>query len=41
METPESWISSYEKNPMQIPELKDLFRPLPKSLEQRSELERQ
>ncbi|MGZ5280012.1 MAG: spore photoproduct lyase family protein, partial [Pseudobdellovibrionaceae bacterium] len=26
METPESWISSYEKTPLQVPELKDLFR---------------
>lgn len=30
METPESWISSYEKTPMQVDGLKDLFRPLPK-----------
>jgi len=30
METPESWISSYDKTPLQVPELKDLFRPLPK-----------
>lgn len=30
METPETWISSFEKTPMQVPELKDLFRPLPK-----------
>lgn len=29
METPETWISSLEKIPMQIPELKDLFKPLP------------
>ncbi|MEZ0392492.1 MAG: radical SAM protein [Pseudobdellovibrionaceae bacterium] len=30
METPESWISSYEKTPLQVPELKEIFRPLPK-----------
>lgn len=30
METPESWISAYEKTPNQVSELKDLFRPLPK-----------
>jgi hypothetical protein len=30
METPESWISSYDKTPMQVEELKDIFRPLPK-----------
>ena len=30
METPESWISSFEKTPMQIQELKEIFRPLPK-----------
>lgn len=30
METPESWISSFESHPMQIDGLKDLFRPLPK-----------
>lgn len=30
METPETWISAYEKNPMQQSELKELFRPLPK-----------
>lgn len=30
METPESWISSFESHPMQIEGLKDLFRPLPK-----------
>lgn len=30
METPESWISSYDKTPLQVPELKDIFRPLPK-----------
>jgi spore photoproduct lyase len=30
METPESWISSYDKTPRQVPELRDLFRPLPK-----------
>jgi spore photoproduct lyase len=30
METPESWISSYENNPMQMGELKELFRPLPR-----------
>ena len=29
METPETWISSFESQPMQKPELKDLFRPLP------------
>lgn len=30
METPETWISSFEATPMQVPELKPLFRPLPK-----------
>ena len=30
METPETWISSYDKTPMQIDPLKDFFRPLPK-----------
>jgi spore photoproduct lyase len=30
METPETWISSFEATPMQVPELKTLFRPLPK-----------
>lgn len=30
METPESWISSYDKTPLQVSELKDIFRPLPK-----------
>jgi hypothetical protein len=30
METPESWISSYDKTPLQVPELKEIFRPLPK-----------
>jgi hypothetical protein len=30
METPEAWISSYEKTPLQVEELKDIFRPLPK-----------
>lgn len=30
METPESWISSFESHPMQVDGLKDLFRPLPK-----------
>jgi spore photoproduct lyase len=29
METPETWISAFEAQPMQKPELKDLFRPLP------------
>lgn len=29
METPETWISALEKVPMQIPELKTLFKPLP------------
>lgn len=29
METPESWISTYQQTPMQKPELKELFRPLP------------
>lgn len=28
METPETWISSFEKTAQQIPELKELFRPL-------------
>lgn len=30
METPETWISAYEKTPLQVEELKDIFRPLPK-----------
>lgn len=30
METPESWISAYSQSPLQKPELKELFRPLPK-----------
>jgi hypothetical protein len=29
METPETWIKALEKIPMQMPELKDLFKPLP------------
>ncbi len=29
METPETWISSLEKIPMQIPGIKDMFKPLP------------
>ena len=29
METPETWISSLEKIPMQIPEIKNMFKPLP------------
>jgi spore photoproduct lyase len=29
METPETWIKSFEKIPMQMPELKNLFKPLP------------
>lgn len=29
METPETWIKALEKIPMQIPELKDMFKPLP------------
>ena len=29
METPETWIKSFEKIPMQMPELKDFFKPLP------------
>lgn len=30
METPETWISSYEQHPMKVDGLRDLFRPLPK-----------
>lgn len=30
METPETWISSFEKTPMQVEGLKNFFRPLPK-----------
>lgn len=30
METPETWIANYDKTPMQVPELRSLFRPLPK-----------
>ena len=30
METPETWLSSFEATPMQVEELKPLFRPLPK-----------
>lgn len=29
METPETWIQSFEKIPMQVPELRSLFKPLP------------
>lgn len=29
METPETWIQSFDKIPMQIPELRSLFKPLP------------
>lgn len=29
METPETWIQTFEKVPMQVPELKQLFKPLP------------
>ncbi len=29
METPETWISTFEAQPLQKPELKDMFRPLP------------
>ena len=29
METPETWIGSFEKIPMQMPELRGLFKPLP------------
>ena len=29
METPETWISTFEAMPLQKPELKELFRPLP------------
>lgn len=29
METPETWIQSFEKTPMQVDGLKDFFRPLP------------
>ena len=29
METPETWIQSFEKVPMQLPELRSLFKPLP------------
>jgi spore photoproduct lyase len=29
METPETWIQSFEKIPMQMPELRGLFKPLP------------
>ncbi len=29
METPETWISTFESQPSQRPELKELFRPLP------------
>jgi hypothetical protein len=30
MESPESWISTYDSMPRQIPELETFFRPLPK-----------
>lgn len=30
MESPESWVSTYSAMPRQIPELENLFRPLPK-----------
>ncbi len=29
METPETWIGSFDKIPMQMPELKSVFKPLP------------
>ena len=29
METPETWIGSFDKIPIQLPELKSLFKPLP------------
>jgi spore photoproduct lyase len=29
METPETWIQSFDKIPMQMPELRSLFKPLP------------
>lgn len=29
METPETWIKSFDKTPMQIPELRNIFKPLP------------
>lgn len=29
METPETWIQSFDKVPMQVPELRSLFKPLP------------
>lgn len=29
METPETWLNSFEKIPMQMPELRSLFKPLP------------
>ena len=29
METPETWIQSFEKIPMQVPELRSFFKPLP------------
>ncbi len=29
METPETWIKSFDKIPMQMPELKEFFKPLP------------
>lgn len=30
METPENWISSFDKVPNQVPELKEFFKPLPR-----------
>jgi spore photoproduct lyase len=30
METPESWLKSFEQTPLQVPGLHDYFRPLPK-----------
>jgi hypothetical protein len=30
METPETWISALDSQPMKKEELKELFRPLPK-----------
>ena len=41
METPEAWISSYDKTPMQVPELKEMFRPLPKIRSELPNLESQ
>ncbi len=38
METPETWLNSFEQTPMQVPGLHDYFRPLPKIKSENSDL---